>query len=276
MPPSQWRFATGATCAGSRRVGWNAARTSAFWGYDGNGTTNLRFQAPRLNSVASELYQQPSLFGGPPPGELTAFDLLAETVHDVERGDKDSEKFDTPLLQRLSRFSRVFDGPFTGLELSGRNTGPCHLTPAVLQTARTLSACIPQPRRVRVVGVLDTVSESRQAFVLRMAQGEMIRGVLLDSSINELAKLFGRSVLVLGKAHYRPSGALLRIDADEFRLATDADNFFAKTPEPFVNAKRKFNELDKKRMAEGLKSIFGKWPGDETNEECEAALRELS
>lgn len=32
----------------------------------------------------------------------------------------------------------------------------------------------------------------------------------------------------------------------------------------------------RERMAAGLRAVFGKWPGDETDEEIEEALRKLS
>ena len=79
-----------------------------------------------------------------------------------------------------------------------------------------------------------------------------------------------------GKAVYRPSGRLLRIDASEMRLAGDNERFFSKVPAP------RHVEVDVRSLARpnsqknGIAAIFGKWPGDETDEQIEAALREIS
>lgn len=93
--------------------------------------------------------------------------------------------------------------------------------------------------------------------------------------MGSLSQLFRMSVLIYGQAFFRPSGHLLRIDADDFRAATESDRFFAAVPQPLGALRTKFSNLDRERMAKGLKSIMGKWPGDESDEQVNMALKEL-
>ena len=91
-----------------------------------------------------------------------------------------------------------------------------------------------------------------------------------------MAELFRRDVLVLGKAVFRPSGRLLRIDAHEVLAASESDLFFSKAPAP-GRAEVELRELDRgRRPMNGVAAIFGNWPGDETEDQGQAALRELS
>jgi hypothetical protein len=84
------------------------------------------------------------------------------------------------------------------------------------------------------------------------------------------------NVLVLGKPVFRASIRLLRVDADGSRPATEAGQGCAQPPQRFGLGRSKYTPCDVERMAEGLRAVFGKWPGDETDEEIQAALEELS
>ena len=246
-----------------------------FSAFGGNGETTLVFEAPHLREAASDLYKQGELFPTRPDGADTALDLLTDVLADVAAGEADSVRFDDPLLRKIARFRRVFDGPFDELQVSSRRERPGRISPPVISSAEQLSARTPPPRRVRIVGTLDTISQS-QTFALRMDDGEMVRGVLQDGAISDIVPHFGKRVLVFGTAHFRPSGNLLRIDADEFRPATEKDNFFAKVPKPLGLRAPKPSSADRERMAKSLRAVMGQWPGDETDEEVEAALKELS
>ena len=240
----------------------------------GDGETTLVFEAPQLREAAADLYKQGESFPTRPDGADTALDLLTDVLADVAAGDADSVRFDDPLLRKIVRFRRVFEGPFDSLQVSSRRDQPGRISPPVIASAEQLSARTPPPRRVRVVGVLDTVSQS-QAFVLRMDDGQLVRGVLHGAAVADILPHFGRRVLVFGSAHFRPSGNLLRIEADEFRTATAKDDFFAKLPRPLGGLAPRPGAADRERSAKSLRAVMGHWPGDETDEEVEAALKEL-
>ena len=66
------------------------------------------------------------------------------------------------------------------------------------------------------------------------------------------------------------------MDADEVLLSTEQDRFFSTVPPPThitLNLKYEIRSQQNKRR---LAAIIGKWPGDETDEEIERALKEMS
>jgi hypothetical protein len=87
--------------------------------------------------------------------------------------------------------------------------------------------------------------------------------------------LFGKRVLIFGKAHFRPSGNLLRVDATHFRAATENDSFFAKIPLPIGGRTVKPLAAHREKMTRGLNAALGQWPGDESDDEIQAARKEL-
>ncbi len=244
----------------------------------GDGDSTLIFEAPRFGEAAGEFYAQRDLFWTPPSLDDTGFDLLGDVLTDVEATNADSDRFDRPLLRRLLRFRRVFGGPFSDAHIESRRYQcgkRAHLALPVLQSAERLLNETPAPRRVRVVGKLDMVRASTQTFALTLGRNEEVRGVLVEGNIEELARLLNRRVLTFGRAVFRPSGRLLRVDVDEFRAAEASDEFFAKMPKPMGGIRPKPSPREREKMAEALRSVIGQWPGDETDEQIEAALKEL-
>jgi hypothetical protein len=56
-----------------------------------------------------------------------------------------------------------------------------------------------------------------------LQSGAAIRGVLAEGGPDALVPYFGRVTVVQGLAKFRPSGSLLRIDAEELYAGTEAD-----------------------------------------------------
>jgi hypothetical protein len=123
-------------------------------------------------------------------------------------------------------------------------------------------------RRVRLEGVLWAV-QMDGGFTLRLPDGRPIPGSLVGRPIAGLARVLGRPLIVFGSAQFGSVGEVERIEADGF-LPNDG--------KPWVISP---NELPlsqevAKEMADRLQSVRGAWPGDETDEQIEQALRELS
>jgi hypothetical protein len=133
----------------------------------------------------------------------------------------------------------------------------------------------PASRRVRMVGTLGVVRASNQTFALMLGSGEQVRGVLVQGRIGDLASLLNKQVLTFGRSVFRPSGRLLRLEVNEYRLASEADQFFAKVPAPMGGTRRQPTPREREWAAEGLRAVIGKWPGEETEEQIAAALKEL-
>jgi hypothetical protein len=91
----------------------------------------------------------------------------------------------------------------------------------------------------------------------------------------QLAHLFGQRVTVAGTAFFRPSGSLLRIEADSIELAGAEAAVWARVPAPLFHGV----DAPSLRQPQGIRSgvnAIGGWPADETEEELASALREPS
>jgi hypothetical protein len=246
--------------------------------HSGDDETLLHFEAPRLGDAAADLYQQRELWPTRPQPEDTGFDLLGDVVADIAANNADSERFDRQLLHQIERFQRGLDGTFQKLTFTGRRfpeSRPAIITAALVQTASRLCHSTPEPQQTRIAGKLDMIRSSTNSFAIKLKDGDEVRGVLTEGKISKITDLLEREVLLLGKAIYRPSGKLLRIDADEVIPAGVGDQFFSAVPKPKrsrFDLREVFREQQHKQ---GVAAIYGKWPGGETDEEIQAALKEL-
>jgi hypothetical protein len=107
--------------------------------------------------------------------------------------------------------------------------------------------------------------------------GESIRGVLADDDAQMLPAIWGRDAVVTGVAHFRPSGALLRIDAEHIEPGGERDlRLWSSVPRPLFGSGEAPAAPRSQTSRSGIAAIFGQWPGDETDEELLAMLEEIS
>lgn len=247
---------------------------------NGDGVT-LHFEAERLGDAAPELFEQGTLFADlMPDADATGFDLLRDVLADIRSGNEDSDHFDTPLLSRVARFHKFFArGPFDAIVFPSRQdreSASVELNPALIDSAKSLCGRTPIPQRVRLVGKLDGIEASTKRFSLVLDTGDKVPGVFADGQMDVMQRLWRERVLVLGSAIYRPSGRLLRIDAEEVRVGKNEPSLFSRMPIS------RTGKLDPTRMKQsqgprsGMAAIAGTWPGEESDDEIEAALEQLS
>ncbi|MCI0484249.1 MAG: hypothetical protein L0Y78_06675, partial [candidate division NC10 bacterium] len=132
-------------------------------------------------------------------------------------------------------------------------------------------------RRVRVAGKVDAIRHSDHMFTLILDEGPTLRGIAEGLPTNELAGLFGKVAVVSGIGVFRPSGSMLRIEADHMELAQGDVSVWSQPPKPLMEVgagSRKFRRPQGSRS--GLNAVFGAWPGDETDEEVKKRLAEIS
>jgi hypothetical protein len=111
---------------------------------------------------------------------------------------------------------------------------------------------------------------------MHLDDGQEVRGVLVSGSIEDAAARLGRRVLVLGRAIYRASARLLRIDADEIAAAEGESALWSRIPAARTRRFDLRRVIQEQAHKKGIGAIMGMWPGDETDEEIERALRDLS
>lgn len=241
--------------------------------------TRLHFVAPTLGKAAPQLYEQQEFWATRPSSLATALDLFADLLEDVARDDPDSTGFDTALLKGIARFDAGLNETYRCLTLS-RHVGakaPVRLDRKVLERVNRLREAIPDPRPVRVAGTLDMIRASTQTFSLLLDDGTEVRGsvAVADLDIGELTAYFKRRVLVHAKAVYRPSGRLLRLDAEHFEDGRDAPSLWSRVPDPLRTAAEVPRSSVVSTRPRGVAAFFGTWPGDESEAELLEALSEL-
>lgn len=263
-----------------QRPRWlQAASDVRFMGHDGSDETRLYFEAPRLGEAAAQVYEKNELWPHelPPPAE-TGFHLLSDVLTEISAGQADSAHFDRPLLHRVGKFRSAFKGYFQELTIGSQRAGKDHdarIDRDVLDKARSLWRSTPSSHQVRVSGKLDMLRISTQSFALRLEDGAEVRGVLAEGDLSDVKGLLNCDVVALGKAVFRPSGRLLRVDASEIAAATQRDRLFSRMPRPRTTRLDVRDVLHQQVQKGGVAAILGKWPGDESDEQIERALQEL-
>ncbi len=246
-----------------------------FVGHDGEDETNLYFEAPVFGDAIPQQYAQAEIWASRPDANDTGFELLADLLTDFGAKNRDSDRFDRPLLKKFLELSPLFSETlFETMEVESHRTKAI-IDPSTIRTVTSFYETTPGPKRVKVYGTLDMIRASTQRFALLMPNGDEAQGILIDDDICNLQGLLNKPVSVFGKAIYRPSGKLLRIDADKVEPGTKADEFFGKIPEGRTSQPVGTNVHPRNEKG-GVNAIFGKWPGDETDEQIEEALARMS
>ena len=264
-----------------KKPGWFKAATDIrFIGHEGDDASELIFEAPRLGEAAPELYQQPELWPSRPEPVDTGFEVLGDVLADISSDCRDSDRYDRGLLKHILKLRSLFQrGIFGDIEVGSqrhKNGMTPHLNRTVLHTAESIHRTTPLPRRLKLYGTLDMLRASTQGFEIRLGSGEKAPGVLVQGDVRQLQGLLGCPVTVYGTAVYRPSGRLLRIDANEIVPALEQDRFFTTIPRGTLPPGCSKQIIKEQAARGGLAAILGKWPGDETDEQVQEALRRLS
>lgn len=241
------------------------------------GRSVLHVKAPKLGDAAPEIFNQQSLWPRVADPEDTAIQLIGKVGNVVRRQEAGSDLYDQPLLKHFSHWQKLFTRKLSGVQFPSESVTdapvPVMLDIKVVENARILSAQTPPPRQIRIVGKMDMVRHSTRSFGLLLDNGQEVRGVLQEADPTLLQQYFGREITVFGKAVYRPSGSLLRIDAQEILDTTEGRAAFSTVPEAMART----NRMDRKSQTSkvGVAAFFGIWPGEESDEELLAALGDL-
>jgi hypothetical protein len=236
----------------------------------------LHIRAPRLGEAIPEMFDQPRFWPEMARPDETAIQLMGRIGKIVMKHEVASDMYDQTLLKHFSHWHSLFKREVKRIHLPGSvedHEAATGLDVTVAQNAKLLSDQMPSPRQVRIVGKLDMVRHSTRSFALLLADGQEIRGVLEARDPELLQKHFGREITVFGKAIYRPSGSLLRLDAEEILDTTDGRVAFSSIPEALSKPFRAERKLQTDKT--GVAAFFGTWPGEETDGDLLTALRQL-
>lgn len=235
----------------------------------------------RIRTLAEALpgrFAQEDLFPPVDPGD-SALTLMHRSLGDALAGEADSDAYDPPLLRSFEEFREVFRHGVDAVEIrNGRADRPSlTVTPQGIRTVQRLQRQTPSARRVRIAGKVDEIRHSDRAFTLVLQSGDAVRGVLAEGEPELLGPFFGKLAVVSGMAQFRPSGALLRVDADGVEPGSEPDLVLWSEPPRPLFATLDAQSLRKPQGARsGLNAVVGAWPGEETDDEIFALLEEIS
>lgn len=204
----------------------------------------------------------------------TCIDIFVEALDDALSSRTDSDRFDDGLIDTFTGLGKVLDHRVKTFELLNGQTRKIERTS--VESLKQLRRSIPADQRVRVAGKLDLLKHSNRIFAVELPTGT-VRGVIVgDTDFGTLGQLLGQEVMVSGVAKFRPSGRVLRVEADNIVPASGDTALWKQVPRPL------FVELDVRAFREpqgprsGVSALFGQWPGDESDDEFDEAIRALS
>lgn len=229
------------------------------------GSTQLVLAAEPLSSV--------DMFEPVAPGS-TCIDVFVEALDDALAGKADSDRYDDGLIETLMAFGKVLDRGIRSFELRDGRTRK--IERRAIEALGQLRRSIPVDQRVRVAGKLDLLKHSGKSFALELPAGA-VRGVVAgEMDFGQLGQLLGTQVVVAGVAKFRPSGRLLRVEADQIAAAGGDVTLWEVVPRSL------FAELDARALRvpqgprSGVAAIFGQLGQDEGDDDFDAAVRALS
>lgn len=229
----------------------------------------IRFSAPALREVAPPSYLQGDFFQKSIEPELTAFTLLGESLQDVLEKDPDSDRYDSVLLKRfVGLSSSAFKIGITRLILEGLQLqiGSLSIGKEAVENASVLLKQTPPPRRVRISGTLTGLNLNGEILQITTEDGGEAKCVLKNATVLEQKDRLGHQIVASGVASFRPSGRLLKIDVDLVGDARAGDRLFSVIPSGEATQRGRVRR-------DWLGPLVGSWPGDETEAELLAALR---
>ncbi len=133
------------------------------------------------------------------------------------------------------------------------------------------------PQRVMIAGKLDAIRDHDHMFTLILPDGKTIKGFAEEIKAEALASFFGKDAVVSGLAHFRPSGSMLRVEADRIETPKEHDlEIFGAEPKTLGAPLDACSYDQPQGPRSGINAIIGEWPGDETDEELTEFLESLS
>jgi hypothetical protein len=243
------------------------------------GATILNLEAPMLGEAAEEVYAQDTLWETKPAPNETAINVLAHVLEHVRDANDESALFDRTLLGRVARLRHLLSGVVTAIRLPAAADDQrlsAVVNEQVVESAMRLSDRTPPPTQIRLTGVLDMIRHSTRSFGLLLEDGAEVRGVLeAQEQMGDLTRFLGAKLLVLGRAVYRPSGKLLRIDAHSFHSGDGQPQLFGKVPPPRERRPLIIRTKPSDQSRKGVGAFFGIWPGEESDEDFARMLKEV-
>lgn len=235
---------------------------------DGKAKRTFKLDAPSLIETMPDTFSQSDMFDDLDP-RRSPLELFENAVEEAVAERADSEAFDQPLLTTCAEFQNVLGAGLDSISIvNGRSM---EIDAGAMERISRLSRIAYAQRKVRLAGRLDSIRYSDCRFTLVLENGAKVPGTARGLGAETLRKHFGTDVVVTGMAEFRPSGRILRVDAELVDPAGESElKIFSVVPQPLLAAPTPEKSAESKG---GLAAILGKWPGDEPIELLLAQLK---
>jgi hypothetical protein len=127
---------------------------------------------------------------------------------------------------------------------------------------------------VQAVGTLESTQPGTRQFTFQLDNEQKVPCVLVEGEMSAVEALLGKRIWLRGMGVWLPNRRLERVEVDGLWPSEDESDLWSWLPEPRFPSDLAPEEPSPRPF--GLQAIIGKWPGDETDEQIEQALRELS
>jgi hypothetical protein len=240
------------------------------------GSIVLAVEAPSLAEAAPEHFGQADLFRTVDPTR-SCLDLLEESARDAVECRAESDAYDDGLINTLEEFSRVLRHDVEAIEFSDGTQ--VRIDTRSVEALRRLRRAIPPDQQIRLAGKLDALRHSDRMFTLILDSGTPIRGVFAGDTVDltGLGGLWGREAIVSGVATFRPSGSVLRVEAQRVEPAGEGDlSLWGIEPRPIFDALDERSLRQPQGPRSGVNAILGRLADGESDDDIIEALDRLS
>lgn len=192
--------------------------------------------------------------------------------------EQDDEKpfLDKALLKDLIELKSFFKNENEQLIISNNDVTPTiTLTKKDFNKITKLEENYPEPQNIIINGKIDVLQHSKSKVTINTSEGS-VYGILKDVSLNaEIKQFWGSDATVYGLGHYKANGRLDFIEIERIFKVSPEDKYFSKIPIAEKTDQQLNRQITGKANKNWASEIFGKWPGDESDEEFDKLLNDL-
>jgi hypothetical protein len=239
----------------------------------GDGNTILTFDADNFQNipVQLDLFKEKQALN-----TLTPMALVIKTFNAALSEEEDKNLLDEPLLDELLKFKKFFHTDTEKVLLSNRSTIPeIEFSRKEIDRIESLFKIIPQPEKTVVAGMIDEMKFSKEQVVLTTSDNKKIVVIVSKKLFDELKNYFGKEIAISGMAHFKPGGQLSFVKMESFGEPGKAAKILSRKPDKMTMQQQIALQLREGKKPNPIDEIFGKWPGNETDEEFDRMLKDL-
>jgi hypothetical protein len=236
---------------------------------------HLRFEAPTLGDALPEMFEQEALLPNEDAADpnRSALDYFSDGLEDAIAGRQDSDRYDDGLVKIYEKIGDLFSQGVT--RVHWLNGHALDVEAKDVEQIGKLRRQTPKEQTARVAGTLNTIRHSDSKFELVQASGGTIRGVADDRAA--LKEHFGKPVVASGIVKFKPSGAVLRIEAASLTPATERElRVLGAAPRAWRTGVAGPAPRAPQGPRSGINALIGMWPGPETAAELNELIKALS